>query len=113
MQKLWVFLTLRCGRVDFERAEPLGKGNVLGRCQVLVAEKNHFVLEQSGANFSDLRIIQRFAKIKAEDFRPNHRAQGPQFEAAEGFWLRLNIHLLFPHRAIPVFAALGGQAEVY
>ena len=70
-------------------AEPASEVELLGRGNILVAEEDHPVGHQRGANRLDRRVIQRPGQVDAVDFRAEGRATANHVdEIAFGFGAR-------------------------
>ncbi|MCY1376645.1 hypothetical protein D9M68_879020 [compost metagenome] len=63
-------------------AEALAEVDVLLRAQPLVAEENHQVLVQRGADFLELIVRQRARQVQALDFGPQRAGDRAGFQMA-------------------------------
>ena len=70
-----MFLVLRRDRVHLEIAEVAPEGEVLLGRDRLLAEEEHFVLEQTGAQRRDRRVVERLAEVDVADLGADRRAQ--------------------------------------
>ena len=74
-QDLAVFLVLRCHRMDLEVAEIATEVEMLLRGDRLLAEEEHLVLQQTGAQRRDRRLVERLAEVDVADLGTDRRAQ--------------------------------------
>ena len=81
----------------FDIPEMPGKGQLLGRSDALVPQKDHEVIEQRLADPAAQLRIETPGKVDAADFRPHRRAQ------------RVNLHRRCRHRALPCRTTSSGQ----
>ena len=60
--------------IDVDIAPAFGKGDVLLRSELLVAQKNHAIVDEGLAQFRELLIADASSNIDTGDFGPDCRA---------------------------------------
>ena len=81
-QDFAVRLVFGCGRMDLELAKSTGERNMLGAGDVLIAEEDDFVAQQSGADLGNQPIV-KCAKIDIKQFCPDGWGQLAHCKSAE------------------------------
>ena len=69
--------------MDFKVAEAAGEGNVLLFADVLIAEENHLVGQESLPDFGDDLVSELFTETDAADLCADARRHGRYLESGE------------------------------
>lgn len=70
--------------VALQRAEAAGEGHLLGGADVLVAEHQHVVVQETAVHAGEIRVAQRLAQVDADDFGAQGRVESADLEGLPG-----------------------------
>jgi hypothetical protein len=70
--------------VDLQRPEAAAKGDLLVRCDALIAKHQYVVIEVRAMNAREIFVGKRLAQIEPEDFGAHWAVEGTDFDALRG-----------------------------
>jgi hypothetical protein len=68
--------------VDVDRAEAAGEGDLLLRCDLLVAEEDHAVVVEGLADLGEMRLVHRLGEVHSEHLGAQRAGDGGDLDAA-------------------------------